>query len=60
MIKFNEAFQKKFGNTPASFAGNGYDSMMILAEAVKSAGTDAKAVRAAIENIKGHVGVTGI
>lgn len=60
VIKFNEAFQKKFGNAPASFAGNGYDSVMILAAAIKNAGTDAKAIRAAIESTKGHVGVTGI
>ncbi|MGE3987799.1 ABC transporter substrate-binding protein [Pseudorhodoplanes sp.] len=60
VIKFNEAFQKKFGNAPASFAGNGYDSVMILAAAIKSAGTDAKAIRAAIEKTKGHIGVTGI
>jgi branched-chain amino acid transport system substrate-binding protein len=60
VIKFNDAFQKKFGNAPASFAGNGYDSVMILAAAIKNAGTDAKAIRAAIEKTKGHVGVTGI
>ncbi len=60
VIKFNEAFQKKFGSAPASFAGNGYDSVMILAEAIKGAGTDAKGIRGAIEKTKGHVGVTGI
>lgn len=45
---------------PASFAGNGYDSVMILAAAIRKAGTDPKALRDAIEGTKGHVGITGI
>lgn len=60
VLRFNEAFQKKYGNAPASFAGNGYDAVMILSEAIKKAGTDPKAIRAAIEGTKSHVGVTGV
>ena len=60
VTRFNAAFQKKYGQLPASFAGNGYDSVMILTEAMRKAGPDPKAIRDAIEGIKGHVGVTGI
>ena len=33
---------------------------MILAAAIKMAGPDSKAIRGAIEQTKGHVGVTGV
>jgi branched-chain amino acid transport system substrate-binding protein len=60
VTKFNAAFEKKNGKPPASFAGNGYDSVMILAAAIKKAGADPKAIRDAIEQTKAYVGVTGI
>jgi branched-chain amino acid transport system substrate-binding protein len=60
VTRFNAAFEKKNGRPPASFAGNGYDSVMILAGAIKKAGVDPKGVRDAIEGMKEHIGVTGI
>jgi branched-chain amino acid transport system substrate-binding protein len=58
--RFVRDYQKKYGKLPATFAGNGYDAAMLLMEAVRKAGTDPVAVRAAIEGTKSHVGVTAI
>ncbi|MBI5442525.1 MAG: ABC transporter substrate-binding protein [Deltaproteobacteria bacterium] len=50
-------YDKQFPiNTHSGYA---WDAIMILANAMKKAGTEPKALRAAIENTKGHVGVSG-
>jgi branched-chain amino acid transport system substrate-binding protein len=41
-------------------SGYAWDAITIVANAMKKAGTDAKALRAAIEQTKGYVGVSGI
>jgi branched-chain amino acid transport system substrate-binding protein len=41
-------------------SGYAWDAVNIVANAMKKAGTDPKALRAAIEQTKGHVGVSGI
>jgi branched-chain amino acid transport system substrate-binding protein len=58
--RFVAAYEKKYGKTPATFAGNGYDSVMILAAALRKAGPDREKIRDAIEGLKGHVGVTAV
>lgn len=60
ILRFIEAYKAKYGREPATFAGNGYDSMRMMIEAIRRAGTDRKAVRDAIENLKDFRGVTGI
>ena len=55
-----EDYKAKFGNLPATFAGNGYDALTIIANAIKKAGTDREAIRAAIEQTSGYVGVTAV
>lgn len=51
-------FDKKFPiNTHSGYA---WDAITIVAEAMKKAGTDPKALRAAIEETKEYVGVSGI
>jgi branched-chain amino acid transport system substrate-binding protein len=60
-----QGFVKKFkakygGETPDDMAALGYDSAMILAEAIKKAGTtDGAKLRDAIAATKDHVGITG-
>ncbi len=51
-------YDKQFPiNTHSGYA---WDAITIVANAMKKAGTDPKALRAAIENTKGYVGVSGI
>jgi len=58
--KFVADFEKKYGKSPATFAGNGYDAAMILMGAIRKAGTDPVAIRDAIEATHDYVGVTAI
>ena len=57
---FVQAYQKKYGKLPATFAGNGYDAAMLIMNAVRKVGTDPAAVRTAIEGTKNYPGVTAI
>jgi branched-chain amino acid transport system substrate-binding protein len=41
-------------------SGYAWDAITIVADGIKKAGTDPKALRTAIENTKGYVGVSGI
>ncbi len=53
-------FQAKYGEPPDDMAALGYDSAMILAEAIKRAGTtEGSKLRDAIAATKDHKGVTG-
>ena len=57
---FVKEFQAKYNETPDAMAALGYDSAMILAAAIKSAGTtDGAKVRDALAATKGFPGVTG-
>jgi len=58
--RFVAAYEKKYGKKPATFSGNGYDSVMILAAALRKAGPDREKIRDAIEGLTGHVGVTAV
>jgi branched-chain amino acid transport system substrate-binding protein len=57
---FVRDYQAKYSKLPATFAGNGYDATMMIAEAIGNAGTDRAKIRNAIEGLKGHVGVTAV
>ena len=51
-------YDKQFPlNTHSGYA---WDAISIVAEAMQKAGTDPKALRTAIENTRGYVGVSGI
>lgn len=58
---FVKKFEARFhGEVPDGMAALGYDSAMVLADAIKRAGsTDAAAVRAAIASTRDFPGVTG-
>jgi branched-chain amino acid transport system substrate-binding protein len=57
---FVEKFRAKYGETPDSMAALGYDSAMVLADAIKRAGTtDGPKVRDALAATKDFQGVTG-
>jgi branched-chain amino acid transport system substrate-binding protein len=58
---FVKKFKEKHGHAPDAMAALGYDSMMILANAIKKAGTtEGKALRDAIAATKDHAGITGV
>ena len=57
---FVKKYQAKFGALPDGMAPLGYDAMMILGEAIKTAGsTDAGKIRKALAAVKNYEGVTG-
>jgi branched-chain amino acid transport system substrate-binding protein len=58
--RFVRDYEKKYGKPPATFAGNGYDATMMLAEAIRKAGTDPVKLRDAIEATQDYVGVTAL
>lgn len=58
---FNERFRQRWGNTSDTLTGLGYDSVMLLADALKRAGTTDRAqLRDALANTKNFKGVTGV
>jgi branched-chain amino acid transport system substrate-binding protein len=59
--KFVAAFKAKFGGeTPDAMAALGYDSAMVLADAIKRAGTtDGDKVRDALAATRDYAGITG-
>lgn len=58
---FVKAYQDRYHGTPDAMAALGYDSAMILADAIKRAGsTDAAKIRDALAATKDFHGVTGV
>lgn len=57
---FVRDYQARYNKLPATFAGNGYDATMMIAEAIRKAGTDRGKIRDAIEGLRNHVGVTAV
>ena len=59
--KFVAAFRAKFGETPDAMAALGYDSALVLADAIRRAGTtDGAKVRDALAATKDFAGATGL
>jgi branched-chain amino acid transport system substrate-binding protein len=60
VVAFVEAYRKKYGGDPDAMVALGYDSLKLLADAMKRAGTtDPSKVNAAIASTSGFPGVTG-
>jgi branched-chain amino acid transport system substrate-binding protein len=57
--KFVDEFKKRWGSEPSSLAAQAYDSIGILLQAIKNAGTlEKEKVRDAVQNIN-YKGITG-
>lgn len=56
---FIQEFRKRAGRDPNLHAACAYDAMMLIAEAIKKAGFDRRAIRDALAETKGFQGVTG-
>lgn len=57
---FVRDYQAKYGKPPATFAGNAYDAVNMIAEAIRKVGPDRAKIRDAIEGLKDYVGVTAV
>lgn len=57
---FVEKYKKKYGDNPVSFTANAYDALMLLADAIKRAGsTNPRAIRDALAATRDFPGVSG-
>jgi branched-chain amino acid transport system substrate-binding protein len=59
LLSYKKAYESRFKEDVSSFGGYAYDAFMILTRVIKQFGLDREKVRAAIENTKGYVGVSG-
>ena len=58
---FVEAFRSRFGTAPNGLAALTFDSVKLIADAIKRAGTtDSGAVRASLSATRGFAGATGV
>jgi len=57
---FLAAYRRRWGTEPDSFAAHAFDGMSILASAIRRAGTEAFALRAALASTAAFEGVTGL
>ena len=60
LLKYKSDYESKFNEPVSTFGGHGYDSFMILVNAIKEVGPDREKVRDAIENMKGFAGTGGV
>ncbi len=57
---FVEKYEKKYSDKPMAFTANGFDALMLVADAIRRAGsTDPRAIRDALAATKGYPGVSG-
>jgi branched-chain amino acid transport system substrate-binding protein len=60
VLDYVKAYKAKFKHEPGTMVAYGADAAFIVIEAIKKVGPDRAKVRAAIENTKGYVGISGI
>lgn len=58
---YKSLYEARWNTQVSTFGGYAHDGLMLAVAAIEEAGsTDREAVRKALENIQGHVGVTGV
>lgn len=58
---YKKLYEERWNMPVSTFGGYAHDGLMLAVAAIEKAGsTDREAVRKALENIQGHVGVTGV
>ncbi|MBN1505513.1 MAG: ABC transporter substrate-binding protein [Sedimentisphaerales bacterium] len=61
LVKYKQDYETRYKEDASTFGGHAYDAILILAEAVKKAGSvETDKVRAAIETLQGVVGTGGV
>lgn len=58
--EFKDAYTARWGIGPDSFATNAYDATYILVSVIENVGTDRKAIKTGMEQVKDFEGVNGI
>ena len=58
--EFKDAYTARWGIGPDSFATNAYDATYILVSVIEKVGTDRKAIKIGMEQVKDFEGVNGI
>ncbi|MDI6852358.1 MAG: ABC transporter substrate-binding protein [Deltaproteobacteria bacterium] len=58
--EYDKKYQAQYNKPASSFGGYAYDAMMMLAQALEKAGADRAKIRAALEQTKNFVGVSGV
>jgi branched-chain amino acid transport system substrate-binding protein len=58
--EFLKSYKVKYGMAPDMVGASSYDAFMIVAEAIRKAGTNPKAIQAAIAKTKNFDGLTGL
>jgi branched-chain amino acid transport system substrate-binding protein len=60
LASYIKEYEKKFNQPVSTFGGHAYDSIMVLAQAIRNAkSAEPAAIRDALEKIKGHQGTAG-
>ncbi len=60
LLKYIADYEAKYKIAVSGFGGYAWDGLQILAQALEKAGADRAKIRDQIENITGHVGISGI
>ncbi|WP_027184142.1 ABC transporter substrate-binding protein [Desulfovibrio inopinatus] len=61
LLSYIKAYSDAFGTPPSAFGGYGHDALMLVVEAIKSAGSaEPHAVRDGLEATKDFRGITGV
>jgi branched-chain amino acid transport system substrate-binding protein len=61
LTEYKKDYESRYKEDASTFGGHAYDALLVLTEGIKKAGSvDKKAVRDAIENLKGVVGTGGV
>jgi branched-chain amino acid transport system substrate-binding protein len=60
LVSYKRAYEAKYQEDASAFGGYAHDALALLVKAVKDVGPDREKVRAAVENMKGFVGTSGV
>jgi branched-chain amino acid transport system substrate-binding protein len=61
LLKYKQDYEGRYKEEASTFGGHAYDAILVLAEAIKKAGSaEPEKVRAAIETVQGLVGTGGV
>jgi branched-chain amino acid transport system substrate-binding protein len=60
LVKYKKDYETRYKEDVSTFGGHAYDAVMLLAEVIKTAGSDRVKARAALEAVKGFVGTAGV
>ena len=60
LVAYKKAYEARYQEDASAFGGYAHDAFALLVRAMKDAGADREKVRAAVENMKGFVGTSGV